>query len=70
MSELILSPSQAEIVVGTAAELPVLDERGKLLGYFSPVVRESPFTEDDIAAAKAALRAGAAEDSDRDHSTP
>ncbi len=57
MLELILSPSQVEIAIGTSTPLPVRDSQGKFLGYFNPVVRNSAFTEADVEAVKAALRA-------------
>jgi hypothetical protein len=56
MADLISSNSQAQIVVATGSAVPVRDETGKLLGYLSPVRHDPHFSDDDIEAAKAALR--------------
>jgi hypothetical protein len=56
MADLILSDAQAKIVVATGSALSVRDESGHLLGYLSPLQKDPHFSDDDIEAAKAALR--------------
>jgi len=53
----VLSNAQAEVVFASEDKVSVRDEKGKLLGYFSPVSRDPHFSDADIEAAKAALRA-------------
>jgi hypothetical protein len=57
MSSIILTPDQVQVLNESADAIVVLDPSGKVVGKIARSQPDPHFSDEDIAAAKAALRA-------------